>query len=325
MQYRKKTLFKIIILLSVFLCTLAGTWTAEASEKFGAILVVHGGMVPERDQDFSTLHQKMNNRFDCPVEIAYLGYIGEMTLTNAIKKLIEEEEVTQILLVHVTPSSYSYNEQVKSFAEEEVVKLKNLSTKPPTAKCTIEIVAMDDHPIALEILKEYARTTSGQAGEPEKESLMLIGGGPIEELENTLSVIDLERIGERVRKELGFKEVVCMNLRTHSPDVIYVRSINNLQRAAERLKAQGRVIVVPYVAQNDFHKKLESFLKGIIPPEDINKSEITSHPKIEQWAAEVINGGVQQPQIKQVNRNWSVMKDERGQPKSTHNYGLAEN
>lgn len=314
MKKGDKLLLGIFIIVSVFLCFPSNICFAQGS--FGAILVAHGARNPDNNQDILTIHKNVTRKASCPVEVAFLGYTNGQTVDNAIKKLLGKG-ITQILLVHVAPSSYGYNEQIKTFVEASAAGLRKANARP-----TIKIVAMDDHPLAVDMLSGCARTLSKT---PAEESLLLVGGGPIDELENISSLMDLETIGQTIQNERGFREVVCTNIRTHSPDVIFVRSINELQKAAKRLMAQGRVIVVPYVLQKDFYMELESYLQGIIPPEDISREEILAHANVEKWVSEVIAQGIKQPQLKQVNRNWSVMKDEKGGAKNVQKYGFTGN
>lgn len=310
----------IIILFCTFFCMMAGTSPADASEKFGAVLIAHGASNLEWNKKIESLHKTIAKTAPCELEVALIGYTHDNTLDTAINKLLRSKSgITELLLIHIAPSSYTYNEQVKAFTKETIVRLQ----KPALAE-NIKIVAMDDHPLATAILSQHARDLSR---DPAEESLMLVGGGPAEELANISSLMDLERMGEKIRNELGFKEVVCINLRNHSPDIIFIWAINDLRRAAKRLKTQGRVIVVPYVLQKDFYAELESCLKGIIPPEDISKQEILSHPNVEKWVSEVIAQGTEQVQRKEINRNWSIIKkgkkwESESMHKSAHNYGL---
>ncbi len=313
MKDGKKIVLTIIILSCVFLCIPADSCYAQASGKFGAILVAHGTRNLADNQDILTIYRKVAGKASCPVEVAFLGYTKGQTVDIAMKKFLGKG-ISQILLVRIAASSYSYNEQFKTFVESAASKLSKASTGP-----TIKIVAMDDHPLAVEILSRFARDLSEN---PEEESLLLVGGGPIEELENISSLMDLENIGQTIQNELGFREVVCANTRTHSQDVIFVRSINELQRSAKQLKAKGRVIVVPYVLQKDFYKELESYLQGIIPPKCISEKDILSDPNVEKWILGVIAQGIEQPQLKKINRNWSVIRDEKGQPKDVRTYGF---
>jgi hypothetical protein len=191
---------------------------------------------------------------------------------------------------------------------------------------------MDDNPMIVQILSEHAQQTfeklpldQGSPPKPEDVSLLLISYGAIEELENILWDRVMEGIGDTIKQEKGFREVACVSLRNHSADLIREQAVRNLIKTAKRLKAQGEVIVVPYVlCDGSFHQDLQSYLSGIIAADNICSKGIISHPNVALWIKEVINvQGMNQPDPKkrEANRNWSIMDIERGDAIGHNKYG----
>lgn len=100
---------------------------------------------------------------------------------------------------------------------------------------------MDTHPLVVEIVKDFVRELSQ---DPALESLMLVGHGPVEEVETIMWVRQLEKIGQEKQKTMPFREVVRLTLRSDSANLIREHAHDKARRAAPRLAAQGGVVVI---------------------------------------------------------------------------------
>ena len=179
---------------------------------------------------------------------------------------------------------------------------------------------MDDHPLAVEIVKDYARELSQN---PAQESLMLVGHGPVEELENIMWVRQLEKIGREIQKTVPFKEVACMTLRSDAADLVRDQAHEDARKTALRLSAQGRVIVVICgIGIKMLQFELQHLLKGI-PSVVINQKGFINHPNTVKWIEATIQKGMQQPEVPPINRKWSIMDQITGKPTGTHRYRAA--
>jgi sirohydrochlorin ferrochelatase len=257
-----------------------------------------------------------------PVEPAFLDFDKERTLAKAAKRL-EDKGVNEILIVHVSTSSYSsHHEEVRYLAglRKDLGVYTEIAEKPlqGTARFAVS-PCMDDHPLIVEIVKDFARELS-QA--PTQESLMLVGHGPVEEVENIMWVRQLEKIGQEIKRTMPYREVACMTLRSDSADLIREQAHEDVRKTALRLSAQGRVIVVICgIGIKMIQFELQHLLKGV-PSVTINQKGFINHPNAVKWIEAVIQQGMQQPEVLPINRKWTLMDQETGKPRGTTRYGL---
>jgi len=257
-----------------------------------------------------------------PVEPAFLDFDEQRTLAKAARRL-EDKGVNEILIVHVSPSSYSsHHEEVRYLAGLR----KDLGVYAETAKKPIQgnvkfavAPCMDDHPLTVEIVKDFARELSQ---DPAHESLLLVGHGPVEELENIMWVRQLEKTAQEIEKTMPYKEVVCMTLRADAPDLVREQAHEDVRKTASRLSNQGRVIVVICgVGIKMLQFELQHLLKGI-PSVAISQKGFINHPNTVKWIEATIQQGMRQPEVPPINRKWSIMDKETGKPIGTTRYGL---
>lgn len=336
------------IALSVF----ANAETAQTQAPSGVVLVAHGSNNPQLscNGQVQTLYDEIRNDTSLPpLKYAFLRFENGYTLEKTVADLKNDGINDNILFIHLAPSSFSIRhrelKQVHAPSAPGFVPnppghvekhwLYKTTMRPrslPAGKKYAVSPAMDDNPLIVQILSEYAAEifntlrVHAPSTAPEQASLLLVSYGAIEELENILWDRVMEGIGETIRSERGFKEVACISLRNHSADLIREQSVRNLIKTAKRLKEQGAVIVVPYVlCDGAFHESLRSYLTGIVAPDHICSKGIITHPNTALWVKEVIQQGMNQPSGPDVNRNWSLMDIETGRPIGTHKYGFYEN
>jgi hypothetical protein len=296
--------------------------STHAAEKaaMGVIVISHGAPIPQWNETVMRVIRTVKSPY--PVEPAFLDFDEERTLEKAAKRL-EDKGVREILIVHLSPSSYSsHHEEVRYLAglrkdlgvyAEEAGKPLRGSAKFAVAPC------MDDHPLTIEIVKDYARELSK---DPARESLMLVGHGPVEELENIMWVRQLENIGSEVQKTLPFREVACMTLRSDAADLVREQAHEDVRKTALRLSAQGPVVVVICgVGIKMLQFEMQHLLRGV-PGVTINQKGFIQHPDTVKWIEAAIQKGMQQPAVPPVNRKWSIMDQETRKPPGTHRYGL---
>jgi hypothetical protein len=341
-------MLSVIILLTIFWYSPAVAEMTKQPEKFGVVLVAHGSNNPELDcnSQVQALYEKIKR--DDPslkLELAFLRYANKKTLKDAVNNLQAQGIKDNILIIHLSPSSFSIRhiELTESIAETIAPEKKVMIKKPWSYKQVLASYAlpamryavspaMDDNPIIINILSDQAKEILNRPSQeilrnPESASLLLVSYGAIDELENILWNRQMEQIGEAIKSKIGFRSVACISLRNHSADLIREQAIIELIKTAKSLKDQGRVIVVPYVlCAGAFQQSLQSYLGGIIPPEDISsKSVITDLDAVVLWVRNVIARGMNQPASPSVNRNWSLMDIEKGDKIGTNKYGVCEN
>jgi len=319
MKFNKKVFLNTLILLFIFSYLLAVPGAVK-SQEVGAILVAHGSKNQawnDDNKEIKDLYDDIKNEIS-PLKLVYLRFDNAKKL-EVVTANMKNSGVRKIQFVHLSPSSYSVRHQ----EIDEVV-----SPILPDDQYEYGIVAMDDHPKIVEILKIYADELSE---DPKKESLILVGYGATYELNNKAWIKQLENIGKVIHGELKFKEIVCMTLRYHSADSLRSQAVENLRIETRRLMDKGKVLVVPYVMcqgsfQEDLKFYLKEYLEGNDPPVGICMKGVIDHDNTKAWVREVINNvrsGGALPKIKTVNSSWSAMDAEIGGNKK-HEYGHAE-
>ena len=314
--------------LRLFLCTLFAIWScfviscADTAEKkaMGVVVITHGAPIPQWNETVMRVISTVKSPY--PIEPAFMDFDEERTLAKAAGRL-EDKGVNEILFVHVSPSSYSsHHEEVRYLAGlRKDLGVYTEDAGPPIESNSRFAVSscMDNHPLAVEIVKDYARELSQN---PAQESLMLVGHGPVEELENIMWVRQLETIGQEIKKTVPFKEVACMTLRSDAADLVRDQAHEDARKTALRLSTQGRVIVVICgIGIKMLQFELQHLLKGI-PSVVINQKGFINHPNTVKWIEATIQKGMQQPEVPPINRKWSIMDKETGKPIGTHRYGL---
>ena len=298
MKNKKKIYLCILILLCGSLYSIAGI----AQPRFSAILVAHGSTNAAHNQKVINVKNGITDPSLSALEVAFLGNNTQGKMDIVLNQF-RTKGATQILLIPISPCSYIRHAEIETLAQGKARALGINTFQFKLAP------AMDDHPLAAEIIKEHAKSKSVN---PQNESLLLFAYGPVDELENIAWVRRLEQMGGIIKTELGFKEVVCATVRNHSPDLIAEQSIIDLRRKARALKEKGRVIVVPYIFEDGPYEELQSYLSGIVTPEDIVNAGFISNAKTKDWVNDVIREGMNQPSVKAVNRHWSTQNGPHG-------------
>jgi len=223
----------LVCVLSVlsFYAVISSTCAAEKA-AMGVVVITHGAPIPQWNETVMRLIGTVESPY--PVEPAFLDFDKDRTLAKAAKRL-EDKGVKEILIVHLSPSSYSsHHEEVRYLAglRKDLGVYTEAAEKPLQGNVKFAVApCMDDHPLVVEIMKDYARELSQ---DPARESLMLVGHGPVEELENIMWVRQLEKIGQELRKTLPFKEVACMTLRADAADLVREQAHEDVRKTALR-------------------------------------------------------------------------------------------
>jgi sirohydrochlorin ferrochelatase len=302
------------------LSTFFSVASAQRTGHMGVVVISHGAPIPMWNETIIKFVSSVKSPY--PLEVAFLDFDEERTLAKSVKRL-EEKGVNEVLVIHLSPSSYSSHHEEIHYL---VGLRKDLGIYTETAGKPLQTNAqfvvspcMDDHPLIIEILKEYTKELSQ---DPTKESLIIVGHGPVEEVENIMWVRQLKRIGREITKMMRFREVVCMTLRTDSADLIREQAEADLKETALRLSAQGKVIVVIYALGGGMLQNEVKYILNGVPSFAISQKGIISHPNAVKWIENTIKKGMNQQIVPPINRKWTIMDRETGKPIGTHRYGL---
>jgi len=336
-----------LVFLSVCFYVLVVPDIAIPQTPSGVVIVAHGSNNPNLDcnPQVNDLYNQLSSDPSLPpIQVAFLRYDNGKTLHQAALDLQIPGGDNNILFVHLAPSSFSirHRELIKSktpdppgLVQKPWLHKKEIQPHPLPGGINYAVSrAMDDNYLIVQILSDYAQQTFDNLPSPlegglpktkENVSLLLVSYGAIEEIENILWDRVMEEIGETIRSQRGFRDVACVSLRNHSADLIKEQAVRDLIKTAKRLKEQGEVIAVPYViCDGAFHDSLKSYIGGIVSDTNICSKGVITHPNTAEWVKEVIAQGMNQPPGREVNRNWSLMDIEKGDPKGTNKYGFCE-
>ena len=308
-----------ITIISLFGLIIACSHAAQ-KDTMGVIVISHGAPIPEWNQNVMNLIASVKSPY--PIEPAFLDYDKDRTLEKAVRRL-EAKGVNDILIVHLSPSSYSnHHEEIRYLVGlRKDLGLYTEMTETPIRSTSRFAVSpgMDEHPLIVEALTEYVRELSR---EPTRESLILVGHGPVEEVEDIMWVRQLKRISKEITKTLNFQEVVCMNLRNDAADLVREQAHTDLRETGQRLSKQGSVIVViASLGTFMLQQEAKNSLKGV-PSVTISAKGLMSHPNTVKWIEATIQNGMNQPAVPPINRKWSNLDYDTGKPVGTHRYGL---
>jgi sirohydrochlorin ferrochelatase len=279
MNLKKQIFFCLFILLFIHIYQNSTSFAEEKeiNSALGVIVISHGAPIPIWNQEVLKLITSVNSPY--PLEVAFLDYDKERTLEKAVKRM-EDRDIKEISVVHLSPSSYScHHEEIKYllglrkdlgiYTEEADPPIESEVKRFAVSPC------MDDHPLMVEALTDYAKELSEN---PEKESLILLGHGPVEEIENIMWVRQLKHIGKNIQKTLNFKEIVCMTLRNDSADLIREQAAEDLKETVQKLSTQSRVIILTYaIGPGMVQSEVKQILKDF-PSIVIGMKGVVSHP-----------------------------------------------
>ena len=325
----KKWLFYCAFLLTLFSTVSAGAVDAglgmAKKERFGVIVATHGAppMAGQWNQDVLKIVQSIKSPYH--IENCFLDFIEEYSLPNAVKKM-EALGMEEVLIVHFSPSSYSnHHEELKFYV--------NVPTSLPwydkgwevPIQSTIKKFAvssgMDDHPYIIQILTEYAKELSV---DPAKESLVLVGHGPVDELENIMWLRGYRHILAEIQDKLHFRETACQTLRYDSGDTIKEEANFEFRETVKRMAKNGKVIILCYVLGPVYLQNVVSnILKGVSPVV-ISPKGVATHPLATKWIEETIAKKMDQVQPPPPSRQWGHLDWERKKPVGTNKYGSCE-
>lgn len=122
--------------------------------------------------------------------------------------------------------------------------------------------ALDDHPLVADVLARRAKALSKA---PKKETVLLVGHGPVDEAANRAWLETMTLQAGRVKKAGGYREVRALTIRDDSPRAVKEPALAALRDAVAAAKRDGgRAIVVPYlIARGGIESHITDALKGL--------------------------------------------------------------
>jgi sirohydrochlorin cobaltochelatase len=271
---------------------------AVQSKITGVLVLAHGmhgyghgahvsNAVPQWNIVVLEAVELLKNKY--PLEVAF-GMADPETIEDAVRKL-EQKDVTDVIVVPLFISSHSpiIGNSRYIFGLQEELPLTTEVKSLPRIESKMRFVmtgALDDNPLAAEILLERARELST---DPDRETVILVGHGPNDENENKLWLNDMEKLASYVHEKGRFKEVKAATWRSDAPETVKEKAAQELRVMVERDGKDGRVIVIPHLlASSGVEGEIVKVLKG--HSYSYNGKTLLPHPNITKWIEMQVEG-----------------------------------
>ena len=268
----------------------------------GIILLAHGGTPPWEDE---VLKLKRALKGAYPTAVAF-GMADSHTIQQAIDEL-SKENVNRLIVVPLFVCSHSsiiehtrYVLGLRSNPSTELMRdLRRMERAGHAHSISMERIrtrlplvltpALDSHPLAAEIILDRAKALSR---EPGRETLFLIGHGPVSESDNRRWLDVMSRLGKginalaRRRNLQPFKKIISGTLRDDAPAAVKERARGLLRAQLRAAGKTSRVIVVPcLIARGGVESHIGEALKGL--PYLWSGETFAPHPNLERWVMEM--------------------------------------
>jgi len=293
----------------------ARTAVAGGAAAYGILLMAHGGD-PAWDKEIGVIGKTLDAQ--APTEVA-LGMADSESLQKAIDKLAARR-VRKIVAVPLFINSSSevmdQTRFVLGIGEKPSAVLKEAlshiphSMMPPghhhmysetrvdTKLPLVMTNALDEHPAVLEVLLARAKALRKN---PERETLVLVGHGPVDDKANADWLKTMEHLAGAVKTKLSFKDAKVATIRDDAPPWVKEQAIKDLRALVEAADMDGgKAVVVPYlIARGGIEDHITAALKGLDYAWD--GKTLCPHPAIARWAAEVAVEGAKKDNMRVYN------------------------
>lgn len=275
-------------------------------KDYGILLLAHGGGT-EWNNSIEDVRKAVAAK-KIPIEIAF-GMADPLEMQAAVDRLAAVP-VKKIIVVPLFISSHSevidqtmYVLGMRATPSEEFmnaphahmmhVTIKRVQTKIPI----VLTQALDDHPIVAQILVDRAKSLSRN---PSNEFVLLIGHGPLRDVDNEVWINTMDHLGTIVQKQGGFKGAFSATLRDDSPDDVKQKADKIMRDLVLRLSKKGRVLVVPYlISSGGIERHVQDALNGTFY--QWNGKTLLPDPRISQWVLETAEKSSDRPNMRKFN------------------------
>jgi hypothetical protein len=147
----------------------------------------------------------------------------------------------------------------------------------------------DDHPLITEMLYENAKSVSRN---PARETLILVGHGPEDDVDNKPDLAILQAHVERLKARKEFADVRLINLQDDAIQPIRESNVRTLRKWVEQAGREGREVVVVAVAAASFgvQTHIRQDLRGL--RYTFAEKGLAENPKFVQWVEAQIDEAV---------------------------------
>jgi hypothetical protein len=245
-------------------------WTFDKKnpdQKTGALILAHG-FGEEGDLEF---HNSMTDISSKHIECA----LFELRQSGAEKIYI----VPIITTPHNTlaqqweyilglRNDHAYA-KVKSFKSDDVIFLKPIN----------------DHQIAKQIVLDYTMEISVN---PKNEAVVIIGHGPVREIDNQHELEIMENLAVYIRENGKFSVVKPFTLQDDAPKEIRDKNVNQIKQFMENATLDGKkvLMVSNLMSGKGIQKKIYKDFSGL--EYEFNPKGFLTHPLFKEWILQSI-------------------------------------
>jgi hypothetical protein len=150
----------------------------------------------------------------------------------------------------------------------------------------------NDSPLITEMLYDHAKSVSRK---PARETLILVGHGPEDTVDNGPDLKILQAHVDRIRAKKEFADVKIINLQDDAIKPIRESNVRTLRKWIEQAGRQGNEAIVVAVAAASFgvQTHIKQDLRGL--KYTFAEKGLSEHPKFVQWIDTVVEQAIGAP------------------------------
>ena len=275
-------------------------------KDYGILLLAHGGG-NEWNRSIEDVRKAIVGK-KVPIEIAF-GMADPATIQAAVDRFAEQR-VQKIVAVPLLISSHSevidqtkYVLGMRKTPSEDFMNaphahmmqmtIKRVQTKIPIVMTD----ALDDDPVVSDILLDRAKALSR---DPSKEFILLVGHGPLRDVDNEVWLRTMNRLAERVVSKGHFKGAFAATLRDDSDAQTRAKADKVMRDLVRRLSRKGQVLVIPHlISAGGIERHVQDALDGTFYK--WNGRTLLPDARIAQWVFDTAEKASSRPNMRQFN------------------------
>lgn len=246
--------------------------------SLGVLILAHG-----HEKTWNSQVEELPRQLPFPAEVA-LGMAHKNSIADALTRL-QRRGVQRVVVVPLFISTYSPIVRASAYllgltAERppELEMLNNmphglqdprrghydrvLDLTPIRPEVPVQMTsALDDHPLVAEILADRAMSISRN---PSRETIILVGHGPVSEADNRHWLENMERLAGRIKRRCGFLDARALTLMQDGPADLREKAAVELRRTIQSAARRGDVLLVPLLlSRGGIESRLSAILAGL--------------------------------------------------------------
>ena len=260
------------------------TASALPAGRAGVLVVAHGG----NSQWDSTVRKIVRDaRLDAPVETVFgMGmHANEVQQFQKAVERLERKSIDRLIVVPLLISSHSevFRQYAYLFGLQPTAPWPEAG-KPLALHVPVVIgQTLDQSTVLGAILLDRAQAIR----RGENDAVVLVAHGPNEDADNQAWLNALQQLGQTIKTQGPFREVVAATMRDDAPVAIHEQAGQTLRKLVQTAHAQGRVLVVPVLlARGGVERKIPKLLAGLTYV--YQNDTVLPDPRVAQWIAQQV-------------------------------------